>query len=294
MTQLRLSFLILIIIIGVFLNIERVDIGSEYDVVNLQSFVYILAFLVVSSTLLLPERFKPTTVYLFLFWGAIYFLAKLVVFDRRPLLGGIYTYLTITELSLLSLLVLSSNRVARVLYDVEDTIANVTLDDVSGRVRHFDRAGEDISKEFARSRRQNVPISVMILKVHLDTAELKAQRTAEEMMQAMLKRYATNKLVRLLDRELRRTDLVLNRPKDDQVVLVLPETANPGTDILAQRIRTIVQEQLGIKISTGYATFPDQALTFDDLLHQAECQTDIVCLEGESKEIDEVTRSVDR
>lgn len=294
MTQLRLSLLILIIIIGVFLNIERVDIGSEYDVVNLQSFVYILAFFVVTSTLLLPKRFRPTTVYLILFWGAIYFLAKLVVFDRRPLFGGIYTYLTITELSLLSLLSLSSNRVAKDLFDVEDTIANVTLDDVSRRVRHFDQAEEDISKEFARSRRQNVPISVMILKVHLDDAELKVQRTAEEMMQAMLKRYATNKLVRLLDRELRRSDLVLNRPKDDQVVLVLPETANPGTDILAQRIRAIVQEQLGIKLSTGYATFPDQALTFDDLLHQAECQTDIVCLEGESKEIDDVTRSVDR
>lgn len=292
MKRLRISMLLLILIIGIFLNIERVDIGSEFDIVNLQSFVYGVAFFAVFSTLLLPEKFRFPPLVLIGIWWVIYFFAKLVVFYKHPLVGGIYTYLTITELAMLSLLILGANRVAGDLIDVEDTVANVTLDDVSERVRRLDEAEDDIAKEFARSRRYDSPISVMVVKVHPENVEFNLQRTAEEIMQGMLKRYATNKLVRLLDRELRRSDLVLERPKDDQVVLVLPETSTGGTDVLADRIRSVVQEQLGIKVSTGFASFPDEALTFDDLLSRAESQSGAMQVEGASVDVTEVPESI--
>jgi len=226
--------LLLIMIIGVFLNIERVDIGSELDIVNLQSFVYVMAFFAVFSTLLIPERFRLSPFILISIWWVIYFVAKLSVFYENPIVGGVYTYLTVTELAMLSMLILVANRVAGDLIDIEETVANVTLEDVSERVRRIDQAEDDIAKEFARSRRYDSPISVMVVKVHPENVEFNFQRTAEEIMQGMLKRYATNKLVRLLDRELRRTDLVLERPKDDQVVLVLPETST--SDSTAKRV----------------------------------------------------------
>jgi hypothetical protein len=200
--------------------------------------------------------------------------------------------LTITELAMLSLLILASNRVAVDMYDIEDTIANVTLEDVSDRVSRLDQAEDEIAKEFARSRRYDSPIGVMVVKVHSENVEFKLQRTAEEIMQGMLKKYATNKLVRLLDRELRRTDLVLEKPKDDQVVLVLPETSTSGIDILADRIRATVKDQLGLSISTGFASFPDEALTFDDLLNQAENQSDVIQVEGQAEDIDQVAEVV--
>lgn len=288
MKRLRFSMLLLIFIIGIFLNIERVDIGSEFDIVNLQSFVYILAFFAIFSTLLIPEKYRLSPFVLTIIWWAIYFFAKFTVFYEHPILGGVYTYLTVTELAMLTMLVLVSNRVAGDLFDVEETVANVTLEDVSDRVRRIDQAKDEIAKEFARSRRYDSPISVMVVKVHPENVEFNLKRTAEEIMQGMLKRYATNKLVRLLDRELRRTDLVLERSRDDQIVLVLPETSTSGTDILSDRIRGTVQEQLGIKVSTGYASFPDEALTFDDLLNQAESQSDTLQVEGESVDIDQV------
>jgi len=270
MKRLRSSLLILLLIIGIFLNIERIDVGAEADIVNLQTFVYFLAFIAVFSTFFIPDRFRPPTLLLIGIWGIVYTVIKLSYFKSRPFLGGIYTYLTVTELAMLSLLVLASSKVASDLYDVEETVANVTLEDVSERVKKLDQAEGMISKEFARSRRNDSPISVMVLKVHPEDIEFNMQRSTDEILKGMLKRYASNRLVRLLDRELRRTDLVIERMKDDQVVLVLPETNAESTDILADRIRKTIKENVGISVTAGFASFPDEALTFDDLLKQAE------------------------
>ncbi len=289
MKRLRYSLLVLIMIIGVFLNIERIDIGAETDIVNLQSFVYVLAFFAVFSTLVLPDRWRPPALLLIGFWGVAYIVLKLTIFNYRPLLGGLYTYLTVTELAMLSLLVLSASRVSGDLYDVEETVANVTLEDVSDRVKRLEQAEEFISKEFARSRRYDSPISVMVLKVHPEDIEFSMQQSADEILKGMLKRYASNRLVRLLDRELRRTDLVLERMQDDQVVLVLPETNAMGTDILADRIRNAIQENIGISVTAGYASFPDEALTFDDLLKQAESQAVPPKIESKSEAVNSIT-----
>ena len=72
MKRLRSSLLILLLIVGVFLNIERLDIGAQVDIVNLQTFVYILAFFAVFITLLLPESWRPSTLLLIGFWAVVY------------------------------------------------------------------------------------------------------------------------------------------------------------------------------------------------------------------------------
>ena len=218
-------------------------------------------------------------------WVVAYLILRLTFFSGRPILGGVYTYLTVTELAMLSLLVLSANRVANDLYEVEDSVATATLEDVSDRVKHMDQAEELITKEFARSRRYDTPISVMVLKVHPEDVQFNMQRAAEEILQGMLKRYASNRLVRLLDRELRRSDLVLERMKEDEIVLVLPETTPEGTDVLADRIRSAIKKNMGINITAGYASFPDEALTFDDLLKQAQTHAVTPQIEGETESV---------
>ena len=283
MKRLRNSLLLLLLVMGVFLNIERLDIGANLDIVNLQSFVYIIGAMAVFANLLLPEFWRPPAILSLGFWTVVYLVLKVTLFNIRPLIGGVYTYLTVTELALMALFVLASARVATDLFDVQDTVANVTLEDVSDRVKRIDQAEDDITKEFARSRRYDSPISVMVLKVHPEDVEFNIQRTTEEVLQGMMKRYATNKLVRLLDRELRRTDLVLERTKDDQIVLVLPETNSGGTDILADRIRDSVKQQLGIDVSAGFASFPDEALTFEDLLRHAETRFLIPQVKGHTE-----------
>ncbi len=270
MKQLRNSILILFLVIGVFLNIERLDVGTATDVVDMQSFVYLLGLVIVVAHLLVEERWHPPLILSLAFWLGAYLLLKLTVFATRPLLGGQYTYLSITETAMLALVVVAASRLACDLHEIRETIANVTLEDVSDRVKPLEEAEREIAKEFARSRRYNVPLSVMVLKVDPGEKKIFLRRAAEELFEGLMERYAINRLMRVLDRELRRTDLVLDRTRDNEIVLVLPETDSGGTDVLAERVRQLVKERLGIDIAAGYASFPDEALTFDDLLQQAE------------------------
>jgi len=255
---------------GFFLNLERVDVGGQTDVVDIQTFVYFLSAAAVLSTILLPEYWRPPDVYLVLGWLIVYMFVKTVIITTRPLFGGIYTYLTITEMAMLGLMVLTAYRVAKEIYQLEDTVSTVTLGDVSERVKRLDQADDDISKELARSRRYNTPLSVMVLKVEPEDMEFNVQHAAKEILQGMMKRYTANKLIRMLDRDLRRSDIVIDQPKDDYVAILLPETSTEGTAILADRIREVAQKQLGLHLSSGCASFPRDALTFEDLLNQAE------------------------
>ncbi|MBU1661053.1 MAG: hypothetical protein KKD28_06230 [Chloroflexi bacterium] len=252
------------------MNIERIDIGGQVDAIDIQTFVYFLTTVAVISAVLLPEYWRPPTWLLVGWWLIVYLFGKLFVFCCRPFLGGVYTYLTVTEVGMISVLVWTAYRVGKDLWDLEETVANVTLDDVSARVKRLDQSEDDISKELARSRRYDTPLSVMVLKVHPETVEFNIDRTSEDILQGMMRRYTLNKLLRLLDHDLRRTDLVLEQHRGDQVVLVLPETDTEGIDTLADRVRDIAQKQLGVKVTCGYASFPKDALTFDALLEQAE------------------------
>jgi len=270
MQRLRFSIIIFLVVIGIFLNIERVDIGNQMDAINIQNFVYILAAIAVFSAIFLPEYWRPPPWFLVGWWLAIYLLAKGLIFTGRPLLGGIYTYITISEITLIVLLVTTAYKVGQEIVNIEETVANVTLNDVSERVKRLDQAEYEISKELARSRRNGTPLSIMVLRVNPENIEFSLDRTSEEILHGMLNRYASNKLVCILDRDLRRTDLVLEQHKENQIVLVLPETNETEMGILAERVQRISYEQLGTMVSSGYASFPQDALTFDALIHQAE------------------------
>ncbi len=274
MRRLRNSLILFLLIIGIFLNIERVDLGEQLDVINIQTFVYLVAAVAVMSTVILPEYWRPADFTLVVIWEFIYLCLKLLVFTGRPLVGGMFTYLTITEMAMIGLMVIMAYRVAKDIYDLEDTVATVTLGSVSERVKRLDQAEEDITKELARSRRYDTPLSVMVLKVDPEDVEFNIHHAAKEILQGMMKRYTANKLIRMLDRDLRRSDIVIDQPKDDYVAILLPETSTDGTAILAGRIRDVAKDQLGLKLSSGYASFPGDALTFEDLLNQAENQFD--------------------
>jgi hypothetical protein len=134
----------------------------------------------------------------------------------------------------------------------------------------YDKAGDEIAKEFIRSRRYNIPLSVLVIK--LDPEAIKASRdnAMEEMILSLMTRYTANSLVRVLDKELRRTDLIIEQPRRNRIILLFPQTDAPGSKVMATRIGKLSEEHLGISLSCGYATFPDEAITFEELLQRAE------------------------
>ena len=270
MKRLRFSTILLITLVGFFLNIERLDIGVEKNLVNLHSFVYVLGCVAVLSTMAISAFWRIPRFALIAIWLGMYLILKLLVFNNRPLIGGIYTYLTITELLMVFSLVFWAHAFSRQMHDVEEAIANITLFDVSKRVKRLEEAREDISTEFVRSRRHGLALSVVIVKMEKASVRANLNRAVQDVMQAMMSRYVYTSLVRAIDKDLRRTDIILEKMNDDEIVLLLPDTTSFGSFSLAERIQTVASRNLGISVSCGIASFPDEALTFDDLVRKAE------------------------
>ncbi|MEW6716749.1 MAG: hypothetical protein AB1345_04500 [Chloroflexota bacterium] len=270
MKRLRFSVLLLLILTAILFNIERIDIGAERDIINIQSFVYVIAGVSVLLMIAFPIILRLSVFLQLAFWLVLYLVVKLFVFTSRPLIGGVYTYLSIAEMALISLSVAIAYVVARQFTDAEDTIANITLDGVSNRVLRLDSAKDEVSREFIRSRRYQRPLSILLLQLDDEAVNISVHNTAKEIMRDLMRRYTMTSLLRSIDAQLRRSDLVLEEPKKNRLILVLPETDATGSSMLANRIKEAISDHLGISISCGLASFPDQALTFEELIHRAE------------------------
>jgi GGDEF domain-containing protein len=203
-------------------------------------------------------------------WLGVYVMCRLFIFNQRPLLGGIDTYLSITELAALYILIVLAHNVARDLHDFEEAVKNITFADVSRRVRKLEDASEEIQTELIRSRRHHYPLTVMIIEPDAKSIKAVLHRTVQELQQVMMTRYIITSLARVISKQLRRTDMVLDQHERGRFIIISPDTSASSSDTLAQRIKSAAAEQLGVSVLCGVASFPDEALTFEELVHQAE------------------------
>ncbi len=274
MKNLRLSIAALLVALTLFFNIERLDLAQP-DLIDIHTFIYVYGFGVALVVLLVPQLWKRPSPLIQLLTIVVYAVLRMFVWNRDPLLGGVYTYITVTEIAFLSLLVWLSHRVARHLHDFEEAVANITFGDTYRRVQRLDEAMEMIQLELTRSRRYKNPLSLLVITPESDSMPAMLHRTVEEVQRAMMGRYVHASMARAISMVLRRTDLVVEQQEQKRFIILSPETSAEATEIVSDRIRTIVAEQLGIPISCGYASFPADALTFEELLRQAESRLNL-------------------
>lgn len=245
MLRLRFYIIALLLFTGISLNIERLDFGSQEDIVNLASFVYLLLGAGVMTTVLIPSRWKISTNYLVIFWTAVYFAIKVFIINDRPIIGGLYTYLTIAELFILIGLILLTQKVMVSLHVLEDTVADITLADVSSRVKNLDSASSDIDLEFIRSRRYKRSLGLIVVRLKPENVQAYINDLSKDILRTMMSRYSMSKLIRAIDKHMRRTDLILEQRKENRVILLLPESDLKATEAVFANIQKIAQEGFG-------------------------------------------------
>src|SRR6266508_7038448 len=118
MTNLRKSTILMIIYLSIVYNIERIDVSGQ-DIINIQSFVYALIGFAIVATIFSRLLQGYSVLLGVFFWVGIYLGLKIFVFTYRPLLGDVFTYLTITEISLLTISIFLAYELARSLSDFE-------------------------------------------------------------------------------------------------------------------------------------------------------------------------------
>ena len=67
---------------------------------------------------------------------------------------------------------------------------------------------------------------------------------------------------------------------EHQLAILLPETPLDGALVVANRIEEAAREDVGLSVRVGAAVFPDDAVTVEGLLHEADAALDLARLEG--------------
>lgn len=271
MKQLRLYILALLFDLAIFFNIERLDFG-EQNLIDIQSFTYIFVLVGIMTILGVPNLWhKSVFREAFLIpWLGLYFLFRVLVFNKDPLIGGIHTYVLVTEIALLSASFWLAYKLASQIYDFEEAVANITFSESNRRVQPLENVLEDIQVELTRSRRYQSPLSVLVVSPQQDSININLHRTIQEVQRSMMKRYVLTGMARVISDVLRRTDLVIEQQEEGRFIILSPETPAEDSEVVVERIRSALRQELGISIDCGSASFPSDALTFEELLHQAE------------------------
>jgi GGDEF domain-containing protein len=194
----------------------------------------------------------------------------LAFFEGHPLLGGIYTYLSITEIALLLLLIWLARRLASGLRDFEEAVERITFSNANKRIRHLYEADEEIQIEMFRSRHNHHPLSIILVEPDPESIQTTFHQLVQEVQQTMINGYVINSMAQTLCKYLRRTDWILEQRDQGRFIVLCPETNAADSKLLVEYIQAIAREQLGTSVTYGVATFPDQAITFEELVHQAE------------------------
>jgi hypothetical protein len=276
MRSFRLSIITMLVFLTIVFNIERLDIGEE-NLINIQTFVYVLVLAVVVATMAIPALRKAHIGVSYALWLAVYAVLKFVTnFFNDTATTEIYTYLTITEITVLMLTVALVMQLASQVDDVETTVRNILFADKSQRVLLLEEAENDIKREMYRSRRLQQPLSIAVIEPSSGTEDVAMTRTIREVQQMLKQHYLAISMARGLDKMLRRTDLLLEQSPKGRIVILSPETSSEGATSLVDRVRQALHDQYRVKVNSAIAAFPEDALTFDELISHAESQ-----LEGE-------------
>lgn len=259
--------LTLILWLSFLFNIERIDL-SRSDAFNIATEVYVVAIAMTILGVVVPS-YKRTSLWHLQIVAVLSLLVGWYV-SQRPIWGGAFTYIALFELTAVLITMTLAYMVGRLSADFVDTVESLTFSDLDGRVSRASQAEAVFKREMQYSRRSGRPLTVVVVDAKTDGVRQNFQMAAQDVQRLLVKRHSLVALTRLAARTLRRTDVILDETPAGRLVLVMPEAREEQTSVVIERLRARVQQQLGVDLRYSTATFPDQGVTFDELVHQAE------------------------
>lgn len=266
MATLHWRIMILLAWLAFFFNIGRIDIVSDGGL-NLTAGTYVVGLL---ATLLplIPLRLKQPLLALTALISALYVVS--LVFSSSPVFDGVHLYLTLASAFMVLTTLILSYRVGLALEEFREAVEMLTFSDKGGRLQKLSDVQETLDIEMTRSRRAGRSLSVMLFQADTSSLNMTMHRLVQEVQRSMMQRYVLAITAKMISQYLRRSDVVFEDPKPGRLVLLAPETAGEEAEKVGERISRLVGERLGIKVSYSTAAFPQQAITFEDLLNVAE------------------------
>lgn len=274
-TQLRRFFLWSALYLAMIFVLGQLDLIGR-PLINFASYFYFLAMIGVPVTLFFPSVTRVSTSLPMAVWAGIYVILTLLINRARSTTADGLSVI-ILELGLLEAGVWFAHQLAKQITHAESVMDELASDAFPHRAQEFDEGGQRVKIELNRSRRYQRPLSLLLIEV-----DPEHQRSNSEVLKSIqtdiVNRFTSARVGQIIDERIRQTDLVL-RDKRWRFVILCPETDLSAGLVLARRIIEAVHEKTGLDILWGVAAFPEEALTFDDLLRKARqrlTQGDIV------------------
>jgi hypothetical protein len=250
-----------------FFNLERIDIGNQ-ELININTFVYILTTLAVVFIVMLTALRRLNIVVLLFIWDSLYLILKLTVYSAIPFWGGYYSYITLVEFTMFSLGVIIAHWVGANMDDFEKAVENITFSEIK-HASNLRDAVDSINNEIYRSRRYNHPLTMIMVEPLKGSQEMILNQSVREVQEAMISRYVSISLARALREYIRRTDMLVEQPDKGRFIVITPETNKVESDRVISKIYQAASS-IGAEVAVGLCAFPDDALTLEDMLCRAE------------------------
>jgi GGDEF domain-containing protein len=265
MTNLKNSIAFLFFYLLLIFGVAQVNY-IEQNIINFAPVFFVLIALAVLMGLYIPS-ISRFSVYIYLFlWAVLYILVWLFYwrFQEHPS--------NFQVLGLQFILVLISAGLAfdvgRHLDAMNNLFEGLSATTYPNRTLEIQKAEDRISAELTRSRRYHHPLSLLI--VELETTGHKNKWSHLEGLQRdLLQRFAIARIGQIISERARETDLIL-RDRSGRFVLLCPETNSESSTLFGERIRQAVAESMGAEVAWSFASFPEEALTFEELMERAE------------------------
>jgi GGDEF domain-containing protein len=265
MTNLKRSFFWAAFYLAVIFVLGQADYADR-PIINFASYFYLAVLIAVPITLFFPGISRVPVYVPLAVWAAIYVLL-LQILDRTLSTASVEFPVIVLEFVLLESGVWLSFHLAFQISHAESVMDALALGAFPNRVKDIDSESQRIKVEFTRSRRYNRPLSALVLEAdHVE--RINAREVVKSIQLDLMNRFTSARIGQIIDDRIRQTDLVM-RDHRGRFVLLCPETERADAILLAQRIGSAITERMDLKLGCGVASFPDEALTFDDLMKKA-------------------------
>lgn len=265
MSNLKRSFFGAAIYLAVIFVLGQAD-NADRPIINFANYFYLAVLVSMPLTLFFPFISRISIFVSLSVWAGVY-LILLQTLDRRMSANATDLSVIVLELILLEVGVWIAHQLALQISHAESIMDALALRAFPNRVHDLDSENQRIKIELTRSRRYHRPLSLLV--IHADSGE---EKITGEMLKSvqhdLLSRFNSARVAQLIDDRVRQTDLVLRDYKGNFIILC-PETDPTNASALAQRISQAIKERTDQRVLWGVAAFPEEALTFDDLLQKA-------------------------
>lgn len=265
MTNLKRSFFWAAIYLALIFVLGQSDYAGR-PIINFASYFYLAVIVAVPVTLFFPAISRVSVYVPLSVWAGVY-LVLLQIINRNYSANIGELPVIVLEFLLLEGGVWFAHQLAIQISHAESVMDALALSAFPNRANDIDSENQRIKIELTRSRRYHRPLSLVVIE-----SESEDEKTTREMLKSiqhdLLNRFTSARVGQIIDDRIRQTDLVL-RDRRGRFIVLCPETDLENASLLAKRIAQAVKERTSLHVLWGAAAFPEEALTFDDLLQKA-------------------------